>query len=179
MERHRATPEPAPDPRVMKMGSKYVHAPADSSRCAFDYRFLQVPTAAMVQPAQPSTSISQPAPSGLAVVIEDVPQSPSLDLKTLNNPLYQRRCLANPLERHRADRRQAGLVEAGRTVRRSADIKEMGAPPHLPRLLYACVGAEGRKNRNVRNPIWTRHTARSRNFRCPGISSTSTVGSHS
>jgi len=48
--------------------------------------FLDVPTAAMVQPGQPSTSISQPAPSGLAVVIEDVPQSSSLDLKTLNNP---------------------------------------------------------------------------------------------
>lgn len=47
---------------------------------------LQLPTAAMVQPGQPSTSIGEPAPSGLAVVVEDVPQSPSLDLRTLNNP---------------------------------------------------------------------------------------------
>ncbi len=48
---------------------------------------LQLPTAAMVQPAQPSTPINQPAPSGLAVVIQDVPENPSLDLRTLNNPL--------------------------------------------------------------------------------------------
>ena len=47
----------------------------------------QGPSAAMVRPGQPQTmSTTPPAPSGLVVVIEDKPQSPSLDLGALNNP---------------------------------------------------------------------------------------------
>jgi hypothetical protein len=53
---------------------------------AFMLLLTQLPTAAMLRPAQASTSTNEPAPSGLVVVIQNVPQSPSLDLQALNNP---------------------------------------------------------------------------------------------
>ncbi len=49
---------------------------------AFTLLLTQISAAAMTQPAQPG----QPVPSGLVVVIKDVPQSASLDLRALSNP---------------------------------------------------------------------------------------------
>jgi len=46
----------------------------------------QIPAAALERPAQPSTSTSEPAPSGLVAVIKDVPQDASLDLRAVSNP---------------------------------------------------------------------------------------------
>ncbi len=43
-------------------------------------------TAALAQPAQPSTSTNRLVPSGLVVVIRNTPQSGSLDSQALNNP---------------------------------------------------------------------------------------------
>jgi hypothetical protein len=48
--------------------------------------FTQLPTAADVRPVQRSTSIDEPAPSGLVAVIKNTPQSGSLDLGALKNP---------------------------------------------------------------------------------------------
>jgi hypothetical protein len=53
---------------------------------AFMLLLTQLPTAAMVRPAQPPTSTGQPSPSGLVAVIKDVPQNASLDLQALSNP---------------------------------------------------------------------------------------------
>ncbi len=53
---------------------------------AFMLLLIELPAAAMVQPAQPSKSTDQPVPSGLVVVIRNTPQSGSLDLQALKNP---------------------------------------------------------------------------------------------
>jgi len=47
---------------------------------------LPLPKAAMAQAVEPLTVPDDRAPSGLVVVIENVPKKPSLDLQALNNP---------------------------------------------------------------------------------------------